>query len=498
MKLIWLLMILAIISSSCSAQDSPDPKTISHRPATAAGMFYPSNADELRIMIEKYIGSDKPVMSENEIFGIVSPHAGYVYSGLVAGKAYKEIKGRKYEAIIIIGPSHTQYFEGSSVFKGDAYVTPLGVAKVDKELANEIGNYGSGVKLSMDGHNWNEQRSEHSIEVQIPFIQVTQPNTPIVPICMGSQDSQTSDILMRAIIKATKKLNRKILVIASTDLSHFHDYDSACKLDSNVVNAFNRYDYFMMSANLYTRRWEACGGGPVITTMMVSEQLGANQSNTLLYATSGDVPEGEKSKDRVVGYMSGCLYKDNNKKLDEIPDLTPDERKKILQAAKNGVELSVYGKMANPVELEETPNLNQQFSAFVTIKKNGDLRACMGHTFPAAPMLYEVEDVAKMAASKDYRFGPVEKSELPQIEYEVTLMSRLRRIFDINEIEIGKHGLYIRFGNNAGLLLPQVATERNWDAKTFLENVCYKAGLPPNAYKEPDVELFVFSASIIH
>ena len=189
---------------------------------------------------------------------------------------------------------------------------------------------------------------------------------------------------------------------------------------------------------------------------------------------------------------------DEDAMLDQLPELNQNDKKKIIDAAKSGVRSAVTKEYVEINQNDLPEALNEKYSAFVTITKNGNLRACMGHTFPQQALIDEVIDVGKLAATSDYRFGPVRESELSEVEYEVSIMSRMRRITDPMDVEPGKDGLYIRLGSKAGLLLPQVAAERNWSKKTFLENICQKAGLPINSYKDPQAEIYVFKAIIIH
>jgi len=493
---IVIFMLLGIFSRT-NSQDALDPEQVSYRPATVAGAFYPADPVELRKTILEYLDEIKQTKKDYDIHGLVVPHAGYVFSGKTAAMAYKQLLGREYDAVIIIAPSHVSAFAGSSVFKGDGYVTPLGVANVDKELAKSIAEADDDISYSYDGHEWTGSRTEHSIEVQVPFLQIVQPNVPIVPISMGEQDDACANRLFKAIILSAEKQDKKVLVVASTDLSHFHNLDRAEDLDMQVVSAFNRYDYFMMAYHLFNGKWEACGGGPMVVAMMAAEFLGANSSIVFDYSTSAKNKKyGDTS--RVVGYMAGAMVYDKEAKLDDLPDLNDYERSKVIEAAKQGVKSAVLGKQIERDKSNLPKSLQGKYSAFVTITKNGKLRACMGHTFPQQQLIDEVKGVGKLAATSDYRFGVVRKEELDSVEYEVSIMSRMRRIVDPMEVEPGEDGLYIRNGNKAGLLLPQVAAERNWDKKTFLENICLKAGLPTSGYKDRNAEIYVFKAVIIH
>ncbi|TAL69135.1 MAG: AmmeMemoRadiSam system protein B [Bacteroidetes bacterium] len=491
------LIILMVALSNTFCQDSPDTDKITHRPPTVAGAFYPAQADTIKKWINEYLSLDEPLEVKGDIIGIAVPHAGYVYSGWVAGKAFRELKGRKYDAVIIISPSHTKAFRGASVFKGDAYVTPLGVAKVDLELSKEIADVFPDVKFSMDGHSWTDARSEHALEVQIPFLQIVQSGTPIVPIVMGTQDFETTDELVKAIVKSVKKLNRKVLLVASSDLSHFHNQKQAEKIDSPLVKAFSKLDYFKMAMNLYQNKWEACGGAPITVVMMASEQLGANSANSFLYATSATSPYTATDTSKVVGYFSGCLYNDNSGQLKILPELTEDDRKVILDYAKKSVKSAVLN---NPIEIDNSiisDRLNDEYASFVTLKVDGMLRGCMGQTFTTSSLLNSVIEAGRLSATRDPRFSPVSEKELDKLEYEVTVLSRMKKILDPEEVVVGRDGVYFRLENSGALFLPQVAPEQKWDRTELLENLCRKARLPMDAYKSTKAELYVFQAMII-
>ncbi len=467
------------------------------RPATVAGSFYPEDKDRLRSLIQEYLSKASVSKGQeiDDLIGIISPHAGYVYSGTVAAHSFKILQNRKFDVAIVIAPSHQKPFSGCAVFPGDFYSTPLGKLKIDKTLADLINVNNKYIYSSMNGHEWSNFTSEHSLEVQLPFLQSVQPELPIVPIVMGSQDEETCIELSKAIIDAIKKYNKKVIIIASTDLSHFHSQVSAKALDSNVLNAFENFDYFKLSHQLFNRAWEACGAGPVITTMLICEALGANKSVCLNYATSADTPEGRISPDRVVGYFSGAIGKTKTQS-NLLPELTKDEKVYLRDLAKHVVE-----NIANNQKLKyskiESDNLNSEFAAFVTINKNKELRACMGHLFSNSSLIEEVIESATIASTQDYRFGKIKADELEELEYEVTVLSRMKLISDFNEIEIGKHGLYIKYADKSGLLLPQVASERQWDREKFLTNVCLKAGLPKDLYLKGKAQIFIFEAIII-
>lgn len=473
------------------------------RKPAVAGSFYPKDKDELKNMIDAYLNNVHINNSTDNIQGIVSPHAGYVFSGQSAAYAYKSIQSNKYDVAVIIAPSHQKYFEGASVFNGDYYETPLGKIKVDKEFA-ELLTDNKSIVLSDLAHiiaNRNENTAEHSLEVQLPFLQTVQPDLPIVPIVMGSQDYTTIHRLVKSLINAVNTSKKKVLFIASSDLSHFHNLDTAKSMDSELINAFNSYDYFKIELFALGGSWEACGAAPISVVMQVCELLGANSSASLNYSTSADSKYSNYDKSRVVGYFSGAIVKDNLISSELLPELTDADKANILLLAKNSVENTVNRKQEKlSLELNKYPA--SQFPAFVTINKREesgeyDLRACMGHIVGSKNLQEEIISTAQMAATEDYRFGAIKPAELSELKYDVTILSRFKKILSMDEIEIGKHGIYIRKGRNSGLFLPQVATDNHWGVLQYLQNICYKAQLPANAYLDPDSELFIFEAIVI-
>ncbi len=492
----FIILILLIMIFKSKAQDMPDPSEITHRPPTVAGAFYPEDPAELRAMIDEFIKKDISLPEGAEIKGIVVPHAGYVYSGWIAGRAYSQVQGRDYDAVVIISPSHRQAFRGSSVFNGEAYVTPLGTKYVDTDLAIEIAK-GDNVNLSLDGHKWGGEMGEHAVEVQVPFLQVVLPEVPIVPIVMGSQDRRSIDDLMKAIVHAEKNTGRKILLVVSTDLSHYKTKNEARKLDRELVNTFGRYDYFKLNNELENREVEACGGGPLVTAMMAAEQMGANKTYPIIYGTSADSPNVKASGDKVVGYFSGLMLDwPGDDDIGLLPQFSLEDFDRIIKIAKEAVTAAVRGQAEAKSHFVPT-EFGQEFAAFVTLKEKGQLRGCMGHTFATQSLVLEIREAGRMAATRDPRFKPVTEDELDDIDISVTILSRFQRVLDPEEIETGRDGIFLRSGKNSGLFLPQVATENNWDRDTFLQNLGKKAGLDTNAYKDPRAELYKFRAQVV-
>jgi AmmeMemoRadiSam system protein B len=271
------------------------------REPSVSGTFYSDNPKTLTRHIEAYLKNANIDSINGEVLGLISPHAGYVYSGQVAAYGYKAIIGYPYETVIIVAPSHRSHFEGVAMLEKGGYLTPLGVVPVDEEFTGEIVKRQSVIRPNVDAH-----RGEHSLEVQVPFLQVALKNFAIVPLIMGSQDPAVCEALADCLHGVINTLKKRILVVGSTDLSHYYPYAEAVELDTVVRQRLDAYDIKGLQGDLRKGTCEACGAGPMISTMLLSQKLGATGSKVLKYANSGDV-SGDRSG--VVGYISCVFYK---------------------------------------------------------------------------------------------------------------------------------------------------------------------------------------------
>jgi MEMO1 family protein len=465
------------------------------RRAAVAGSFYPDDPVKLRNMIETFLSQTKRTNLPGPVMGLVSPHAGYIYSGHVAANGYKLLSNRDINRVIVISPSHVASFAGAAVYDGDAYETPLGQVLIDKNFSKKLAQENSLIKLSSEGHETIRQgRMEHALEVQLPFLQCTLDNFQLVAIIMGDQSYSTCRALGMEI--AENIHDEHTIIIASSDLSHFHEYTDASKRDKSLIHAIDEWDYFNLSRNLKSRLWEACGGGPIVATMIACENLQAGNSRVLKYANSGDVAAGNKSQ--VVGYASIAFYQDKSSKINNTKEfrLSTDEQKYLLNIAKQTVRTAVEDGQVFDCTSGGYDALAIERGAFVTLNKSENLRGCIGYTSPIKPLCETVRDVAISAALKDPRFPAVTPAELDELSYEISVLSPFRKVMDLNQIQIGTHGLLIKYGRSEGLLLPQVATDHNWDRETFLANTCRKAGLPMDTWKNPEADIFMFSAFV--
>ncbi len=464
------------------------------RPAAVAGSFYPANASELQTMTDGMLNAAVVPSLEGRVWAVVAPHAGYAYSGPVAAYTYAALRGRRYQRVVVIAPSHFESFGFSSVYNGEAYETPLGSVPVDRDFAKKLARLaGASVQLSDRGHLQRGQQGEHAVEVQLPFLQRAIGTFSLVPVVMGDQSYEASRALGVALAKLAKSSDT--LIVASSDLSHYHAYPEAVRLDRKPLQALQDWDYFSLSRNLATRSWEACGGAPIVAAMIAAERLGAGRAVLLRYANSGDIT-GDRS--RVVGYGAAAFIEASNpqQKASSEFSLAAPDREELLRLARKSLEAAVREKKLYEVPAARSDALQQDRGAFVTLTKGGELRGCIGYTSPVKSLDLTVRDVAAFAALRDPRFPPVTAAELDQLEYEVSVLSPFRRVKDVNEIQIGRHGLLAKKGEYEGVLLPQVAVEQHWDRRTFLDQVCRKAGLPASCWSDPDTDLFLFSAFV--
>ena len=441
-----------------------------------AGSFYPSDKKTLSETVDGFLAKVEDRSDNGKLIALIAPHAGYQYSGQVAAYTYKQLKKRDIRTVILIGPSHHVAFDGAAIYAKGSLKTPLGKIKVDERLAESL--------LSEEAQvTFNEAPfvKEHSLEVQLPFLQRVLKDFKVVPILIGSPTRASFQHLTEKIRDILHK-NEKAILIASTDLSHYHDYDTAVGMDRKIIDAVARMSLEDVEKHLSAGESEMCGGYPVIYTMAIARSLGATNGQVYKHANSGDVTD---EKGRVVGYAAIGLYKST---------LTKAEQDELLALAKKTITDYVTERKVPGAETND-PRLAANGATFVTINEAGNLRGCIGNIVPVMPLYKSVITNAVSASSRDPRFKPMSKEELKHIEVEISVLSPLEPLKEIREIEIGKHGLYIMKGQNSGILLPQVAAQYKWDRETFLEQVALKAGLQKNDWK--DAGLFIFTADII-
>jgi len=461
--------------------------------ADLAGSWYPSSKTILEASLKNYIEGAGRVSTEGDIFALVVPHAGYQFSGPVAAHAFKAVGTTKPDTVIILGFSHRNFFDGISVYDRGAFATPMGELPVDAVLARDLMAKNQRISFYPDVFS-----GENSIEMMLPFIKFLFPKAKIVPVIFGTRNIDDATILADA-ISASIGGKSGYLVVASTDLSHYHPYDEAVKIDKRTIALLEKMNGYDLYDEAEAERCELCGVMPVTAALLAAEKMGYNKIKILDAENSGDT-FGDKS--RVVGYVSALIYKEDKDQTAEIPQkevnmLSMDSKKKLLKIARGSIAGFLKDGKRKSLSKTADPELNINTGAFVTLHENGELRGCIGNMAGQGPLYNTVADMAIEAATGDPRFHRLSQDELDKIDIEISVLSPLKRVKSYEEIKIPGHGVIVRKGFSSGVYLPQVATEAGWNREEFLTSLCgSKAGIDPQAWKDPSTEMYVFTAEV--
>ncbi len=453
-----------------------------------SGSFYPSDKDELSLLVDDFL-SKAPSENKNkgELVCLILPHAGYIYSGQTAAFGYKLLAGRAFDTVILIGPYHKALFEGASIWRAGSWQTPLGEVPVDADLADSIIKEDEAFGFSQDAH-----AAEHSLEAQVPFLQKVLKDFKIVPILISNASAENTARLAKAVFKNIQ--GKKVLVIASSDMSHYYSDESARQMDNLTLDFLRSEDADGLLEALRDRRSELCGSAAVLTVLEIARLIGHTQTELLNYSNTGDVTH---DKSRVVGYGALAIYKGSGQETpvrQSSEALSAKQRQTLLKIARKTVEAYV-GRGEIPEFDVKDPVLKENRAAFVTLRKYGNLRGCIGSLIPTEPLYLAVRNKAIQAATEDPRFKPVQPYELEHLKVEVSVLSIPQKIQSTDQIELGKNGVIVKKDGRSGVFLPQVATETGWSKEEFLNELCsQKAGLPPDCWKDPTTELYTFTA----
>jgi hypothetical protein len=461
------------------------------RAPAVAGLFYPAEERVLSATVDGLL-ENAPVHYIPRLKGLVCPHAGYAFSGPTASVAYKTVVGRPVETVIVMGPSHYAFFQQASIPNADVYETPLGRVSIS-EKARALLKAASFVlepRCPVQRPDWWEKAPraapadgedtpetwEHSVEVQVPFLQKALQSFKILPVVVGDADPEQIATALAAIV------DEKTLVVASSDLSHYHSYDEAKELDKRCVEAICRLDIDGM------KKQEACGKLPILALMHLARQKGW-KARLLDCRNSGDVTG---QKERVVGYAAIAFYEPPHEKVsaEERRFLLTLARKSLLCAATNGTlgDLNV-GEMS--------PNLSKNRACFVTLTIQGALRGCVGHILPQESLYKAVVDNTQSAARRDPRFEPVKPEEVDRIKIEVSVLSEPQPLrFGSPEELLSKlkpyeDGVVLRIGSRGATFLPQVWAQIPEKAE-FLNQLSLKAGCAASAWREGETSVSIY------
>ncbi|MDD4957181.1 MAG: AmmeMemoRadiSam system protein B [Candidatus Omnitrophica bacterium] len=477
--------------------------TVHAKNADLAGSWYTDSPAFLKKELDTYMSQADVQDVDGEVYAVLVPHAGLKFSGPVAAYAYKLLQKAGPEVVIVVGFTHRLFAPGTiAVLDDDRIVTPLGDIEIDKELTGKLISSGPKFIGSKDIFD-----SENSIEMQFPFIKHALPGTKAVFVAMEDQGLKSCESLINALYDVIKGSEKKMIVIASSDMSHYLPYDVGDKIDAMTTEVIRQMDPAKFYGfNMLNEQQLMCGYGAAYTVMSLAKQLGANKFLVLERANSGDT---SGVKEKVVGYLSGAFVRVAEDKVADpvavvsIQDkaeggdmLNAGERKELLKIARDSIgHYLKTGRRYEPVV--DDADLGEEMGAFVTLHENGELRGCIGNMMARGPLYLTVRDMAVAAATEDPRFHAVKEGELAAIDIEISVLSPLRKVASADEVEVGKHGVLVRMGPRSGVYLPQVATETGWGKEEFMNSLCgQKAGIPYDAWKTGKCEIYVFTAEV--
>lgn len=463
-----------------------------------AGSWYPGDAAAINALLDElWAGSERRlrVPSVPGALAFVVPHAGLAYSGRVAAAAFRHLAQESPRRVVILGFAHRGAPAGAWIPQIEAYRTPLGETPLDREAVT--GLLDSGAFQSMP----EEALCDHSVEIQLPLITRAAPDTAVVPIYVSALSGTERSRGARALAGV---LERGTVVLASSDFTHygaaFHytpfRRDAAIAerlrtLDQGFLEAASSMEPDLFLAALDAESATVCGRQPIALLLETLSALPNGEDifqSTLDYETSGDITG---DYDHSVSYASLGYFP-----WDAL-QLTDEDARILLGSARQTLRRYQETGREEPIRADgNSPALDRRTGAFVTLRKMGELRGCVGRSSSDVSLSELIPEMTLAAALDDRRFEPVATDE-PDIEIEVSVLSPMKRISDPGRFRVGRDGAYLRAGVHSGLLLPQVAEGRNWTASQFLDALARKAGAPKNVYRKPGTRLSVFRAQVI-
>ncbi len=473
-------------AAAAAAPASPE------RPPAVAGQFYPDGRAALVAAIDAAVGGASSPLGPRPV-ALVAPHAGYVFCGSILGEAWRQARGHDYDLIVLLGTNHTRAdLNGVAVWTGGAWRTPLGATAVDVPAAKAL--------VAADPADCTADPAaherEHSIEVQVPFAERLFPGVKILPAIVGTEDLARLERFGKALARVVH--NRRVLIIASSDLSHYPPRAEAVAVDRAVLAAIAGFDPAAVQRTIATEMRRqvpglatcACGEAPILAAMVAARALGATHGTVIRYANSGDVAHGDES--RVVGYGAVAFTGVAPVTPPATGALSPADRRHLLAVAR----ASIAARLGAPAKAPPCPPAARaERGAFVTLEERGELRGCIGHLAADTPLCTVVEEMAAAAAFQDSRFPPLGRDELERIEIEISVLTPARPVQGPGDIVVGRDGVILRKDGRSAVFLPQVAPEQGWDRPTMLSHLAVKAGLAPDAWRE-GATFLIFQAEV--
>ncbi len=491
MKIRHIFIIAILIMLFCDTKTNPEIKR-----SVLAGTWYSDDPAKLSAEIDGYLSRAEAGEGITRPLIVIQPHAGYVYSGAVAASGYKILKNYAPDVIAIIAPSHHSYFAGCSVLKADYYETPLGKVKIDKGAVEAL------LKNSFFLNNPGAFSKEHSLEIQLPFLQriygkMLEGDTGIIPIVAGEVNNDEAPAIAEAIVKSIKNRKRPLFIISS-DFTHYgprfgyQPFKSGNagtlknrlkELDMGAVDKILKNDFKGFCDYMDKTEATICGRNPI--KIALSLPVENFKADLISYDTSGNITgDFENTVSYVSVIISGELSQVSVSSKPKFGLLDTD-KKFLLNLARNNLKSLLNNSTNAAIDPKTVPeNCKYQTGVFVTLKKGGNLRGCIGYVIGMKPLYEEVIENSYNAAFRDPRFPPLEKSEFKDIKIEISVLTVPEPVVSVDDIVVGRDGLIIEKGFSKGLLLPQVPVEWGWDRDEFLKHTCNKAGLPDDAWKQ--------------
>ncbi len=461
-----------------------------------AGQFYPENKAALAEKVDGLFLKAPRHSIDGKLVALLAPHAGYEYSGAVAAEAYKSMSPG-WKTFVLIGPSHHVPVRTAAVYARGSFVTPLGKVPVDETLAAQLLKEPSLFEESREAH-----APEHSLEVQLPFLQRVFGDFKILPILTNTEDPDLARRIGEAVAKTIEGKNA--LIILSSDLSHYPPKETARKADLTFLRALRNLDPHFLST---TYQWlllrkepelktAACGFSALMAGVAAAKALGANKASLWRYANSGELAAGAAGKDAgSVGYAAVAFTRSENPGPAN-PPLNERPRPLLFAAARESLSDALAKKPFAFAPLSGDPAFNVPAAVFVTVRKDGALRGCVGSVEPRLGLLDAVRYYARSAAFQDPRFKPLEKTEFDRARLEISILTPPMTVRDAEGIVPRLDGVTVELDGKSGLFLPDVWIQLP-GKEDFLSELCsQKAGLPPDCWKDPRAKLSVFRTDV--
>ncbi len=467
------------------------------REAAVAGLFYPGNAKELGGMIDYFLANARPE-AVGDLKAIICPHAGYQFSGPTAAFGFKLAGGRDVKTVFLLAPSHYAAFRGAYVTEADVYRTPLGDVPVSPkaaELAKTPPFTRAMVGFVQRPQWWTQSPAkappqgqdrpdtwEHSGEVEVPFLQKVLKDFQLVPVVFGEVNPADAAKAL------ADKLDDKSLIVASTDLSHYHPYNEAQTMDKDCIQR-------ILDLKTELSPESACGAGPILAVVHLAKLKGW-KPKLLDYRNSGDT-SGNKAGG-VVGYAAIAFFGPQEERFNR------DERKQLISLARQTLtQVVATGKFPKVDEKKFPKTFLENSGCFVTLTKRGQLRGCIGHIIAQEPLYKAVMDNAKSAGLDDHRFPQVTSEELKEIDLEVSVLTAPAPLaFSSPEdllakLQPHKDGVVLQVMGRGATYLPQVWAQIP-DKVMFLNTLAEKAGCPADAWRQPGAQVFIYHVEAFH